>query len=280
MTTPKIKQPGCIEQRDSNYLTLRTRVLAGLLSCEQMAELMKVAEEYGRGVVQLTSRVGVEIPWIKAEDVKAISTRLAKVNLPVSGTGSTVRAIVACKGTTCKNGLFDTQQLCRELDQKFFGKKLSAKFKMRIAGCPNNCVMGRTNDLDFIGQCVPHISDSCSLCGSCVEVCPGKAIREKEGAITIIRSQCFNCGKCAMVCPEGAISSIEQGVAVFIGGKFGKQYRIGQRIEGVFPIEKAVEVADRLIRYYEDHAKPGERFGDTLDRVGVDRFPNRLTVRQ
>lgn len=229
MSNAKIKQPGCIYQKDGWHLTLRTRVLAGLLSIEQIAELENIAREYGRGTIQLTSRMGVEIPWINEKDVEAITARLGQINLTVGGTGPTVRSIVPCKGTTCQNGLIDTQQLCRELDQKFFGKKLPAKFKMRISGCPNNCAMAKTNDLDFIGQLVPRFSKTCSLCGLCIDICPGKALKKGNDTVIIERSLCFNCGKCARVCPEEAISPIEQGVAVFVGGKFGKQYSIGKR---------------------------------------------------
>jgi len=63
-----------------------------------------------------------------------------------------VRPIVACKGTTCNNGIVDTQSLGRLLDERFFGKNLPAKFKIGITGCQNDCAKAEINDLGFVGR--------------------------------------------------------------------------------------------------------------------------------
>lgn len=41
---------------------------------------------------------------------------------------------------------------------------------------------------------------------------------------------------------------------------------------GILPTDKVVEVAERLIAYYEQNAWPKERFSDTLDRLGTDKI--------
>lgn len=48
-----------------------------------------------------------------------------------------------------------------------------------------------------------RISEDCVECGSCLTVCPVKAIR--EGEPYIITSKCNDCGRCAEVCPVEAI---------------------------------------------------------------------------
>ena len=45
------------------------------------------------------------IPYEKIEDFKAF---IAKEGMVTGGTGSRVRPVVACKGTTCVFGLYDT----------------------------------------------------------------------------------------------------------------------------------------------------------------------------
>ncbi|MCK4371087.1 MAG: 4Fe-4S binding protein [Candidatus Lokiarchaeota archaeon] len=49
-------------------------------------------------------------------------------------------------------------------------------------------------------------SDLCTGCGTCVEICPMKAIKLKDDISSIIRKRCIGCGNCAAKCPSEAIS--------------------------------------------------------------------------
>ncbi len=49
------------------------------------------------------------------------------------------------------------------------------------------------------------IVEKCKKCLSCVEVCPIKAITEKNGEIVIDKDSCLGCGCCASACPNDAI---------------------------------------------------------------------------
>ena len=51
------------------------------------------------------------------------------------------------------------------------------------------------------------ISDKCTLCGSCVEVCPQEAITKGDKQCTIDADKCVDCGLCAGECPVDAISA-------------------------------------------------------------------------
>ena len=48
-----------------------------------------------------------------------------------------------------------------------------------------------------------RITDDCVACGSCLPVCPVKAIH--EGEPFLINTRCVDCGECAAVCPVDAI---------------------------------------------------------------------------
>lgn len=50
------------------------------------------------------------------------------------------------------------------------------------------------------------ITDECSSCGSCQEVCPEEAISEGEEKYVIDPELCTDCGTCAEQCPEEAIT--------------------------------------------------------------------------
>ena len=51
------------------------------------------------------------------------------------------------------------------------------------------------------------ISDACTKCGSCVEVCPSEAISEGDKQYVIDADACVDCGLCADECPVDAISA-------------------------------------------------------------------------
>jgi len=53
------------------------------------------------------------------------------------------------------------------------------------------------------------ISDACTMCGSCKEVCPVDAIAEGNPKYVIDPDTCIDCGAGAGECPAGAISPAE-----------------------------------------------------------------------
>ena len=95
-----------------------------------------------------------------------------QAGLETGGTGSKVRPVVSCKGTTCQYGLIDTFALSEEIHERFYhgyrDVKLPHKFKIAVGGCPNNCVKPDLNDLGIIGQRVPQIDlEKCRGCKVC-----------------------------------------------------------------------------------------------------------------
>ena len=51
------------------------------------------------------------------------------------------------------------------------------------------------------------ISDACTKCGACKEVCPTEAISEDADQYVIDADTCIDCGICVGECPVDAISA-------------------------------------------------------------------------
>ena len=49
------------------------------------------------------------------------------------------------------------------------------------------------------------ITDSCTGCQSCVEVCPQQCITADDIPLVINQANCLHCGNCLTVCPAGAV---------------------------------------------------------------------------
>ena len=63
-----LKKGGFMRQKQKNNFSLRLACVGGALTAENLKKIAEVAEKYGDGYVHLTSRQGVEIPFIKLEN--------------------------------------------------------------------------------------------------------------------------------------------------------------------------------------------------------------------
>jgi len=151
----KLKGQGFILNKSNKTFSLRVVTGNGVFSAEKLALLAEAAKKYGDGNVTLTARMGFEIMGIVPENVEAIAEFLTGNKLEIGGTGAKVRPIVACKGSVCRHGLFDTQGFALRLHEKYYrgwhDVTLPAKFKIGIGGCPNNCAKPQLNDFAVVG---------------------------------------------------------------------------------------------------------------------------------
>ena len=64
-----LKKGGFMRQKQKGCFSLRIAVVGGNLTAENIKTVAEVAEKYGHGYVHMTSRQGIEIPFIKVEDI-------------------------------------------------------------------------------------------------------------------------------------------------------------------------------------------------------------------
>ena len=84
-----LKKGGYMRQKQKGYGSLRLAVVGGNLTAENIKTVAEVAEKYGRGYVHMTSRQGIEIPFIKVEELAEVKEALSKGGV---GTGVCVKA--------------------------------------------------------------------------------------------------------------------------------------------------------------------------------------------
>mgnify|MGYP000541475954 CR=1 FL=1 len=68
----------------------------------------------------MTSRLTMEIQGVPYDNIEPLREYLMQAGLEMGGTGSKVRPVVSCKGTTCQYGLIDTFALSEEIHERFF----------------------------------------------------------------------------------------------------------------------------------------------------------------
>ncbi len=256
----------------------------GKITSEEARAIAQAAEQFGSGEVTMTSRMTMEIQGVPFENIDALREFLMEAGLETGGTGSKVRPVVSCKGTTCQYGLIDTFALSEEIHERFFhgyaSVKLPHKFKIAVGGCPNNCVKPDLNDLGVIGQRVPQPDFSkCRGCKVCqVETnCPIKTASLKDGRLVIDEQACNHCGRCLNQCPFGVIENSMNGYRVYIGGRWGKKVAHGRYLDQVFTDkEEVLAVIEKAILLFREQGITGERFADTVERIGFEEVQRQL----
>jgi dissimilatory sulfite reductase (desulfoviridin) alpha/beta subunit len=275
----RLKGLGCLwDKTTPDCFNVRVITRNGLISAAESQAIAEAAQAFGSGKMAMTTRLTIEIQTVPYEKIELLMQYLAKHDLETGGTGRKVRPIVSCKGTTCQYGLIDTFALSEAIHERFYKGYhqvvLPHKFKIGVGGCPNNCVKPDLNDLGIIGQRI--ISRDLGLCKGCkkckIEVaCPIKACGVRGGTLMVDAKQCNNCGRCMGKCPFHVTDEFQNGYAVYIGGRWGKKAARGQRLNKLFTSEEEVlDLVERCILFFREQGQTGERFADTVARIGFE----------
>lgn len=280
----RVKALGFLNNKGTDLFNGRVITVNGKITAAQAKVIAEAAEKFGNGDVEFTTRLTVEVRGIHFNDIEAFREYVAQAGLQTGGTGSVVRPVVSCKGTTCQYGLYDTFALSEKIHERFYlgyrTVKLPHKFKIATGGCPNNCVKPDLNDLGIVGQLVPNFDeDMCNGCKKCKieKTCPMKAAKVEDGVLEIDKDICNNCGRCVGNCPFDAIEEGTPGYKIYIGGRWGKKVVQGQALSKIFTSEEEVlDVVEKAILLFREQGNTGERFADTIARIGFENVEKQL----
>ncbi len=281
----RVKSLGCLrDKRFNDAFNIRVITRNGKLTVNEHRAIADAAEKFGSGEVAMTTRQTMEIQCVRYHNIDALISFLANHGLETGGTGPLVRPIVSCKGTTCVFGLIDTFGLSEKIHERFYKgfhkTPLPHKFKIAVGGCPNNCVKPDINDLGVIGQKIPQFDTSkCLGCKKCeVESsCPIKVATVKDGKILVDPTDCNSCGRCEGKCPFGVTAQCTTAYKIYIGGRWGKKMANGKPLSKLFYTEDEVlDTIEKIIICFKDEGISGERFADTINRLGFDYIENKI----
>ncbi len=284
----RVKGQGFLHNKGTDCFNARILTTNGNLSTDQIRTIAQAADRFGSGRVQFTSRMCVELPGIPYERIPEFQDFLGAQGLYTGGTGPKVRPVVSCKGTTCQYGLYDTFGLSEKIHQRFYlgyhHVKLPHKFKIATGGCPNNCVKPDLNDLGIIGQRIQEVDlEKCKGCKKCKisEGCPMKAAVVIDGKVCLNDTLCNHCGRCAGKCPFGVFGPGQPAWKITIGGRWGKKVAQGRALGKLFTSEEEVlGVVEKAILLFKEQGLPGERFADTIHRLGFEAVEAQLLAEE
>ena len=264
--------PGAVRQKQKGYVALRLHAVGGEFTSAQMRAITGVAEKYGRGRLHISTRQGIEIHFVPVSAIEPAVGELEAAGVGMGANGPRVRIITACPGAeTCRWGIFDTKEVATYLDRAYFSQMAPHKCKIAVTGCPNNCAKATENDIGVMGAIVLAWNEAaCDDCGACEKICPVSAIRKVDERYLVDTAVCLNCSRCTSSCPRGAWTVARRGFVLWIGGTMGRTPRLADRVDGLIEsTEELYSLIERAFSYYRRNGRPKERFGRTIDRMGL-----------
>lgn len=103
------------------------------------------------------------------------------------------------------------------------------------------------------------------------------AAKVEDGLLEIDPAVCNNCGRCIGTCHFDALTAEFTGYKIYIGGRWGKHVAQGRALDKVFADkDEALNVIEKAILLFREQGKTGERFSDTIERLGFENVQKQL----
>ncbi|MGZ4480643.1 MAG: nitrite/sulfite reductase [Gaiellales bacterium] len=147
--------PGPSEATDGLFM-LRIKFPNGVVTAEQLRIIGRLAERYGRGMGDITTRQNIQLHNLTIEDLPVVLDELNAAGLSFTqACGDVWRNVVGCPlAGVDGHELLDSRPLVQELERTFVGSKefsnLPRKFKVSVSGCLHRCAQHEINDIGLV----------------------------------------------------------------------------------------------------------------------------------
>jgi len=130
------------------------------------------------------------------------------------------------------------------------------------------------------------------LCVRSVKACPGTTfckrglqdslgmgmkLDEKYHGMDMPGKMKMGVSGCPMQCAETCIKDIAlvgkaKGWTVMVGGSGGTRPRLAETLAEGLSDDEALALVDKIVSYFKENAKPRDRLGKMIDRIGIEAF--------
>jgi NAD(P)H-nitrite reductase large subunit len=172
-------------------------------------------------------------------------------------------------------------------------KKYQAK-AIKITGATRLAIVGlKESDIDAVWEELGlEKGAAVGLCVRSIRACPGTtfcklgkqdalgigmALDRKYHAAALPGKFKMAVSGCKLSCSESWVRDIgligfAEGWTLTIGGNVGMTPRIGKELKTGLNDDQVMGAVEKVIAVYTDQAKPGERLGKMIERIGLDPF--------
>lgn len=287
----------------SHFHTVRVNQTAGwFYTSDALRKICDIWEEHGSGLTNLHGSTGdLVLLGTKTEELEPIFEKLMKIDFDLGGSGSDMRTPSCCVGQArcewaCYDTMAATQDLTMEYQDELHRPAFPYKFKIKMAGCPNDCVASiARSDLSIIGiwrddiqmdkAAVKEYADKgMDIKSDVVDNCPAKCMDWTGSELVIDNEYCRRCMHCINAMPKALRPGKDRGAAILVGAK-------APIVEGALlasvlvpfmkmeaPFEEIKDLIERLWDVWGEEGKNRERIGEFIQRVGLGNFLEEIEI--
>ncbi len=162
------------QQPNEGHFMMRVKIPGGALASAQMRAVAEVAQNWGRGIADITTRQNFQFHWLTIENLPTAIAHLNRAGLTTSGAcGDITRNVCGCPVAGIDpHELYDCRELVEQVTAHFLDNRefsdLPRKYKISLSGCAIHCNQPEINDLGI--QAVRREKDGKSEIGFQVRV--------------------------------------------------------------------------------------------------------------
>jgi sulfite reductase alpha subunit len=283
------------------FHTMRVNQPSGwFYSSQALRQLADIWEKHGSGLTNMHGATGdVILLGTTTNHLQSCFNELSNSGWDLGGSGSNLRTPSCCVGPArCNSACFDTLHLCHNITNEFQNylhrPSFPYKFKIKIAGCPNDCVSSIARaDLSIIGTwrdnirieneaVIEYAASGYDIQGLVVDKCPTQACSFDPGAgeFTVDNENCVRCMHCINKMPKALQVGKEGGATILIGGKatIVQSAFLSWVIVPFMKLNKEDDYAElkglieHIFEWWDENAKMRERVGELIYRKGMRVF--------
>ena len=282
-----------------SFHTVRVNHPAGwFYTTKTLRNLCDVWEKHGSGLTNMHGSTGdIILLGTTTPHLQPCFDDLSEAGFDLGGSGSALRTPTACVGPArCEWSCIDTLDLVQNLTMEFQDEihrpRWPYKFKIKISGCPNDCVAAIARaDFTVIGTwwdslridqsaVREYARNGFDIKTLIVDKCPTNALEwdNKAQELKLIPQDCVRCMHCIDKMSKAIRPGLDRGATILIGAKapIVKGAMLSSVIVPFMKVEPPYDEMKDLLRkiweWWDEIARPRERVGELIEKVGMRVF--------
>jgi len=282
-----------------SFHTMRINMPSGwFYTTDALRKICDIWEKYGSGMTNFHGSTGDII--LLGTDTKSLQpcfNELVEAGFDLGGSGSALRTPSACMGPSrCEWSCIDTLDICNNFTQEFQDEihrpRWPYKFKIKVSGCPNDCVAAIARaDCTIIGtwrdslridqdEVRRYVNNGFDIKAVVTDKCPTNALSwdDKEQKLNLRAADCVRCMHCINKMPKALRPGLERGATILIGGK-------APIIKGAYlswvlvpfiklepPYDEIKDLLRKIWEWWDENGRTRERVAELIERLGLRTF--------
>ncbi|MHC4828418.1 MAG: dissimilatory-type sulfite reductase subunit alpha, partial [Planctomycetota bacterium] len=287
----------------AHFHTLRVNMPSGwFYTSDALRTICDIWERHGSGITNMHGSTGdIILLGTTTDELEPTFKELTDNDFDLGGSGSDMRTPSCCVGPArCEWACYDTLNITNDLTQEFQDElhrpAFPYKFKIKCAGCPNDCVASVARaDMSIIGtwrdeiqidqaEVKKYVDGGLDIHRDIYANCPTRCVSWDGEKLTIDDENCVKCMHCINAMPKALRPGKDRGATILLGAK--APIVEGALLSSVLvpfmklepPYQELKDLIERIWDFWGEHGKNRERVGELMQRVGLGNFLEAIEV--